>query len=78
MYWVGGENENMEVLSPFGHKLLPQRNMAIKICSRMKTWHKTKQSYIILFKDWGGVGREGGITEWEGRFLHVGGKKGCQ
>lgn len=30
MYWVGGENENMEVLSPFGHKLLPQRNMAIK------------------------------------------------
>lgn len=69
MYQVRGENENMEVLSPFGHKLLSQRNMTIKMCSRMKTWHKTKQSYIILFKDRGGVGREGGITKWEGAVL---------
>lgn len=44
----------------------------------MKTWHKTNQSDIILFKDWGGVGREGGITKWEGKFSHVGGKKGCE
>lgn len=45
------------------------RNMAIKICSRTTTWHKTNQSYIIVCKGWGGGGREGGITKWEGEVL---------
>lgn len=45
-----------------------QRNTAIKMCSRMKTWHKTTQSYIILFKDWGEV-EKGRIKKWEGKAL---------
>lgn len=47
-----------------------QRNMAIKICSRMKTWHKITQSYIMRFKGWGGVGK-GGIKKWEGKVPHM-------
>lgn len=47
----------------------PQRNMAVKICSA-KTWHKTVQPYIILFKDWGGVGR-GRIKRLEGKILCI-------
>lgn len=65
----------MEVLSPFGHKHFFSEKHGYKICSRRKTWHKTNQSYIILFKDWGGVGREGGITKWEGEVLACRGKK---
>ena len=47
-----------------------QRNRAIKTCFRMKTWHKITQSYIILFKDWGGVGM-GGIKKQEGKALYM-------
>ena len=36
----------------------------------MKTWHKITQSYIILFKDWGGVGM-GGIKKQEGKALYM-------
>lgn len=42
----------------------------------MKTWHKATQHYIILFKDWGGVGEEG-LKIQRGKSLHVGKKKGC-
>lgn len=53
----------------------PQRNMAVKICSRMKSWHKTTHPYIILFKDWGGVGREGLKGRRENFSLHIGKKE---
>lgn len=52
------------VINSFSH-----RNMAIKLCSRMKTQHERTQCYIILFKDWGGVRREGGVTKGEGKVL---------
>lgn len=61
----------MKTLKCYHHLVInsfSQRNMAIKICSRMKTWHKAAQSYIILLKDWGGVGRQG-LKGGRGKFF---------